>query len=112
MIYADPTDDLNSVIDGAGPIAGLFIFLLGIAIFIIWKSMNRQLKKIDSDLPPGRADRLRMADEQYTEEAEQRGAEEAAAAEAAAARKASDGPKASSADSTTKSAEESTSADG
>jgi hypothetical protein len=79
MIYADPTDDLNSVIDGAGPIAGLFILLLGIAIFVIWKSMNRQIKKINPDLPPGRSDRLRMADEEYTQEAEERGAAEAAA---------------------------------
>lgn len=81
MIYADPTDDLNSVIDGAGPIAGLFILLLGIAIFVIWKSMNRQIKKINPALPPGRSDRLRMADEEYTAEAEARGAEEARQAE-------------------------------
>jgi len=81
MIYADTTDDLNSVIDGAGPIAGLFILLLGIAIVIIWKSMNRQMKKINPDLPPGRSDRLRMADEEYTQQAEERGAEEAREAE-------------------------------
>ena len=81
MIYADATDDLNSVIDGAGPIAGLFILLLGIAIFVIWKSMNRQIKKINPDLPPGRSDRLRMADEEYTQQAEERGAEEAREAE-------------------------------
>ena len=81
MIYADTTDDLNSVIDGAGPIAGLFILLLGIAIVIIWKSMNRQMKKINPDLPPGRSDRLRMADEDYTQQAEERGAEEAREAE-------------------------------
>jgi hypothetical protein len=104
MIYADATDDLNAVIDGAGPIAGLFMLLLGIAIFVIWKSMNRQLKKIDPNLPPGRADRRLMADEQYTEEAEARGA--AQAAEVAQT------PKAGSADIATKSSEESTSADG
>ena len=81
MIYADATDDLNSVIDGAGPIAGVFFLFLGIAIFVIWKSMNRQIKKINPDLPPGRADRLRMADEEYTAEAEARGAEGAAQTE-------------------------------
>ena len=81
MIYADTTDDLNSVIDGAGPIAGLFILLRGIAIVIIWKSMNRQMKKITPDLPPGRSDRLRMDDEEYTQQAEERGAEEAREAE-------------------------------
>lgn len=101
MIYADPTDDLNSVIDGAGPIAGLFILLLGIAVFVIWKSMNKQLKKIDSDLPPGRADRRRMADERYTAEAEARG--EVEAAEAAKTETAQPVPG---------STEESTSADG
>ncbi|MEY4137534.1 MAG: hypothetical protein RL205_1662 [Actinomycetota bacterium] len=79
MIYADATDDLNSVIDGAGPLAGLFFVLLGIAVFIIWKSMNKQMKKIDSNLPPGRADLRRQADAKYTEEAEVRGEEEAAA---------------------------------
>jgi hypothetical protein len=42
--------------------------------------MNRQIKKINPDLPPGRSDRLRMADEQYTQQAEERGAEEARAA--------------------------------
>ena len=81
MIFADATDDLNSVIDGAGPLAGLFFLLLGIAVFIIWKSMNKQLKKIDSNLPPGRADLRRQADERYTEEAEERGEEEAEKAE-------------------------------
>jgi hypothetical protein len=104
MIYADATDDLNAVIDGAGPIAGLFMLLLGIAIFVIWKSMNRQLKKIDPNLPPGRADRRLMADEQYTEEAEARGAAQAA--------EVAQKPKAGSADIATKSSEESTSADG
>jgi hypothetical protein len=83
MIYAEATDDLSSVIDGAGPIAGLFILLLGIAIFVIWKSMNRQITKIDSNLPPGRADLRREADERYTEEAEERGAREARKADEA-----------------------------
>lgn len=78
MIYADATDDLNSVIDGAGPLAGLFFLLLGIAVFIIWKSMNKQMKKIDSNLPPGRADLRRQADAEYTEQAEEKGAEQAA----------------------------------
>jgi hypothetical protein len=43
--------------------------------------MNKQLKKIDSNLPPGRADLRRQADERYTEEAEERGEEEAEKAE-------------------------------
>lgn len=45
--------DLSAVIDGAGPIAGLFVILLGVALFFLWRSMNRQLRKIDPDLPDG-----------------------------------------------------------
>ncbi|MBU6277694.1 MAG: hypothetical protein KGN78_00485 [Actinomycetales bacterium] len=45
--------DLSAVIDGAGPIAGLFIILLGVALFFLWRSMNRQLRKINPDLPDG-----------------------------------------------------------
>ena len=45
--------DLSAVIDGAGPIAGLFVILLGVALFLLWRSMNRQLRKIDPELPEG-----------------------------------------------------------
>lgn len=45
--------DLSSIIDGAGPIAGLFVLLLGIAIVLLWLNMNRQVKRIDPDLPRG-----------------------------------------------------------
>ncbi len=45
--------DLSAVIDGAGPIAGLFVILLGVALFLLWRSMNRQLRKIDPELPDG-----------------------------------------------------------
>ena len=61
--------DVSSIIDSAGPIAGLFIFLLAIAIFVIWKSMNRQMKRIDPNLPMGPDDREQAADRMYTEEA-------------------------------------------
>lgn len=43
--------DLSAVIDGAGPIAGLFILLVAIALFFLMRSMNRQLKKVDPSLP-------------------------------------------------------------
>ena len=43
--------DLSTVIDGAGPIAGLFILLLAVALFFLMRSMNRQLKKVDPSLP-------------------------------------------------------------
>lgn len=45
--------DLSTIIDGAGPIAGLFVLLLGIAIVLLWLNMNRQVKRIDPDLPRG-----------------------------------------------------------
>jgi hypothetical protein len=46
--------NLQSIIDGAGPITGLFVLLVGIAILLLWLNMNRQVKKIDKDLPPGK----------------------------------------------------------
>jgi hypothetical protein len=61
--------DMSSIIDSAGPITGLFILLVAIAIFVIWKSMNRQMKRIDPNLPMGRDDREQAADRMYTEEA-------------------------------------------
>lgn len=45
--------DLSAVIDGAMPIAGVFVILLGVALFLLWRSMSRQLRKIDPDLPDG-----------------------------------------------------------
>ena len=74
-------EDLSSVIDGAGPLAGLFVLLLAVAVFIIWKSMNRQFKRIDPALPMGRDDREQAADRQYTEQAVEQGEEPAAATE-------------------------------
>lgn len=49
----DNETDLSTIIDGAGPIAGLFVLLLGIAIVLLWLNMNRQVKRIDPDLPRG-----------------------------------------------------------
>jgi hypothetical protein len=68
--------DLSQVVDGAGPITGLFVLLLGLAIFIIWRSMNRQIKKIDVDLPDGPQDRRIEEDREFTEEAVERGEDE------------------------------------
>lgn len=44
-------DGMKTLIDNALPIAGLFVVVLGIALFLLWKSMNRQLKKVDANLP-------------------------------------------------------------
>lgn len=43
--------DLSAVIDTAGPIAGLFILLVAIALFFLMRSMSKQLKKVDPSLP-------------------------------------------------------------
>ena len=37
--------NVSQVIDGAGPITGLFVLLLGVAVFFIWRSLNKQMKK-------------------------------------------------------------------
>lgn len=49
----DNENDLSTIIDGAGPITGLFVLLLGVAIVLLWLNMNRQVKRIDPDLVPG-----------------------------------------------------------
>ena len=68
--------NLQAVIDGAGPIAGLFILILLVAIVLLWWSMTRQLKKIDPALKAGPDDELQKRDREYTAEAVARGEEE------------------------------------
>lgn len=81
MMVRMAEEDLSSVIDGAGPLAGLFMLLLAVAVFIIWKSMNRQFKRIDPSLPMGPDDLEQAADRRYTEEALERGEEPAPSTE-------------------------------
>jgi hypothetical protein len=51
-VLADEDEDqMKSLIDDAGPIAMAFIVLLGVALFFLWRSMNKQLKRIDPALP-------------------------------------------------------------
>ena len=50
----DNESNLSDTIAGAGPIAGFFVLLVGIALVLLWLNMNRQMKRIDSDLPRGR----------------------------------------------------------
>jgi hypothetical protein len=69
-------EEMRSIIDGAGPITGFFVALLAIAIFVIYKSMSRQMKSINPDLPMGTDDREQAADRAYTEEAIERGERE------------------------------------
>ena len=56
--------NVSQVIDGAGPITGLFVLLLGVAVFLIWRSLNKQMKKVDATLPGGPEDTKHIATEQ------------------------------------------------
>jgi hypothetical protein len=58
----DVETNLSTTISGAGPIAGFFVLLVGISLVLLWINMNRQMKKIDPDLPRGRAE-FRIAQE-------------------------------------------------
>lgn len=51
MFVLAEDSSLTNVVDKAGPIALLFVFALGIALYFIWKSMNKQLKKVDKNIP-------------------------------------------------------------
>ena len=68
----DP-DQRESLIDNALPIAGLFVAVLLFAVFLLWRSMAKQMNKIDPSLPQGRDDREQALDQQLTAEAVERG---------------------------------------
>lgn len=50
-----------------------FVFLI-IAIVLLYRSMRKQIARVDPNLPEGPGDAERAADERFTEEAEERGA--------------------------------------
>ena len=52
-----------------------FVFLV-IAIVLLYRSMRKQIAKVDPNLPEGPGDAERAADERFTEEAEERGAQQ------------------------------------
>ncbi|MBK9739692.1 MAG: hypothetical protein IPO93_09270 [Actinobacteria bacterium] len=76
-VVLDTTDEqqteISRLIDDAGPIAGLFVLVLGIALFLLWRSMSKQLKRIDPALPAGPDEREQQFDAELTERAVQRG---------------------------------------
>lgn len=52
-LLAEVADDeaMKSVIDKAGPIAMLFVVLIAIALYFLFRSMKRQLKRVDEHFP-------------------------------------------------------------
>lgn len=76
-VVLDTTDEqqteISRLIDDAGPIAGLFVLVLGIALFLLWRSMSKQLKRIDPALPIGPDEREQRLDAELTERAVERG---------------------------------------
>ncbi|MDP2287120.1 MAG: hypothetical protein Q8M73_00955 [Actinomycetota bacterium] len=42
---------MRSLIDKAGPIAMLFVVLIAVALFFLFRSMKRQLKRVDEHFP-------------------------------------------------------------
>jgi hypothetical protein len=76
-VWAETTDpdEQRSLITSALPIAGLFVLVLLVAVFFLWRSMTKQMRKIDPNLPEGRDDREQALDRRLTERAVERGAE-------------------------------------
>jgi hypothetical protein len=68
----DP-DSRESLIDGALPIAGLFVLVLLVAMYFLWRSMSKQMNRIDPSLPDGPDDREQARDRALTREAVERG---------------------------------------
>lgn len=50
MFILAQDDSMKSVIDKAGPVALLFVLALGVALYFLIKSMNKQLKRADENL--------------------------------------------------------------
>lgn len=83
LLADEPVDpeQQQALISGALPIAGLFVLALGIALFILWKSMNKQMRRIDKNLPAGPDDHEQELDRELTQEAVARGEAEDTAAD-------------------------------
>lgn len=70
----DP-DEQKALISGALPIAATFTIVLLIALFFLWRSLRKQISRIDPSLPDGPDDREQALDRELTEEAVERGAQ-------------------------------------
>jgi hypothetical protein len=84
-VLAETTDPdvQKSLIDDAGPIAMAFVVILGIAMVFLWRSLKKQMGRIDPSLPAGHEDREQEYERQLTRDALKRGEEDAAASKAA-----------------------------
>lgn len=72
-IVTETEEQLSELIDGAGPITGLFVLLLIVALIIIFRSMAKQMRKISPDLPPGPDDIQQAEGARAIDEAVERG---------------------------------------
>lgn len=70
---SEPPIDPSRVTPGL--LALVSVVFLVIAIVLLYRSMRKQIARVDPSLPEGPGDAERAADERYTEEAEERGAE-------------------------------------
>ena len=80
LLVAVPAETTNpeeqqALISGALPIAGLFVAVLLVAVFFLWRSLRKQIGKIDSNLPGGRDDQEQALDRRLQAEAVERGEE-------------------------------------
>lgn len=66
---AEDPSKMEAVIDKAGPIAGLFVLVLGVAMFFLYRSMSKQMKKVSPSLPMGRDDMQQAEDRKRIAEA-------------------------------------------
>jgi hypothetical protein len=69
----DKQTQMGKLIDDAGPIAGLFVLVLGVVLYLLWRSLNKQIRRINPDLPEGPNDLQQEQDREYTEQAVERG---------------------------------------
>lgn len=64
-----------------GLLALISLVFLVVAIVLLYRSMRKQIARVDPNLPDGPGDAERAADERFTEQAEERGAAQSDAQE-------------------------------
>lgn len=73
IVLQETDEQLSELIDGAGPVTGLFVLLLTIALIFIFRSMAKHMRKINPDLPPGPDDMQQAEAARAIDEAVERG---------------------------------------